>query len=251
MRWPQRCLHWTLGTAPLCHGLLDGDQACCQADEFLDHLVRASPISGIFHHPQIPAHRTGTFKPKKLEPCILFSRSFISNSNYHPAILERKDKVSRRAVIMTATGPKKFTTYSSEVNLEQTTVFKALTLSDFVPNQGCETAYWKFAQPSLVGWDPGYNLHNPQEIMTRCHPPAVTGWWNQATRPDEDVLRTVISIGPIVCPVPYTTATIVVNSLLRTMVVCCPRYVPSSRLCHRHLPLLPRCVQQPPSCHKN
>jgi hypothetical protein len=66
-------------------------------------------------------------------------------------------------------------------------------------------------------FDPLYGIS--VDTAFRCLPPAVTTWWDQQNNGDTG---TIVSLGPVMCPVAYTTAyTSLVNGQ-STLVGCCP-----------------------------
>ncbi|KAH8894374.1 hypothetical protein GQ53DRAFT_763114 [Thozetella sp. PMI_491] len=84
---------------------------------------------------------------------------------------------------------------------------------------GCDAAMWKFVSTALVAWDPGYGLSVEPSLV--CHPPQVTSWWD-ADRMGVNTKATAYSLGPVVCPVAYSTVSISENGAGSTMVACCP-----------------------------
>src|SRR5215469_1064971 len=79
---------------------------------------------------------------------------------------------------------------------------------------GCESSIWIYG-PWLAAWDPGYGRYVQSDLQ--CLPSQVTTWWESVNS------VTQYSLGPIVCPVAYSTATMSVNAEGSTFVGCCPR----------------------------
>jgi hypothetical protein len=102
----------------------------------------------------------------------------------------------------------------AEVNAGTTTSW--LPMSTAWPSiPGCESSLWKFI-PTLAGWDPGYGISAQPGLS--CQPPQVTTWW------DRNVDASIqFSLGPVVCPEAYSTATTSLNAGGSTFVGCCPR----------------------------
>lgn len=73
--------------------------------------------------------------------------------------------------------------------------------------------------PSLMAYDPGYAVEINSDVI--CGPPAVTTWWEQARLGVGPSDHTALSIGPLTCPGPFTTATTSVQDG-STSVFCCP-----------------------------
>lgn len=81
---------------------------------------------------------------------------------------------------------------------------------------------WKVVPDTLAAWDPGYGLFVDKTL--KCQPPQHTTWWNaDALSLGIDTEETRLSLGPIVCPEAYTTATTITNAGSSTFVACCPR----------------------------
>ena len=105
------------------------------------------------------------------------------------------------------------------------TVTSWVPLTTAFPYQsGCSTAYWArwgfSAGYNAVAFDPAYGTS--VDSNTICLPSAVTEWWDQGG----STSATITSIGPIVCPEAYTTASTSILNSLSTFVVCCPSCVP-------------------------
>ncbi|OJJ42572.1 hypothetical protein ASPZODRAFT_2119698 [Penicilliopsis zonata CBS 506.65] len=80
---------------------------------------------------------------------------------------------------------------------------------------------WKYVPTSLVAWDPGYGIWVQPGLL--CQPPQMTSWWDaNHILSQVDLHATQLSIGPVVCPDAYTTATTSVNEASSTLVACCP-----------------------------
>lgn len=80
----------------------------------------------------------------------------------------------------------------------------------------CSTLVWEGYPPYQVIYDPGYGIS--VDLSLKCLPPAATTWWEQ----DHSNLGTTsFSLGPIVCPQAYTTASTSVQDS-STFVACCP-----------------------------
>lgn len=114
------------------------------------------------------------------------------------------------------------TTRAPEFNHGTFTTWLPLT-TQFTAPAGCDRLFWKVVTDTLAVWDPGYALRIPNMSIT-CQPAQVTTWWNSRDIwTNADLRATQYSIGPIVCPAAYTTATAVVDSSGSTLVACCPR----------------------------
>ncbi|KAH7166525.1 hypothetical protein EDB81DRAFT_782397 [Dactylonectria macrodidyma] len=88
-------------------------------------------------------------------------------------------------------------------------------------SSGCGDYWWKVVPNTVAAWDPGYGLFVDTDLT--CQPPQLTSWWNADI--NVDVAKTQMSIGPVICPEAYTTASTqvrVVNGESRTFVACCP-----------------------------
>jgi len=68
-----------------------------------------------------------------------------------------------------------------------------------------------------MGFDPYFNTIISPNVF--CLPPEATSWWQQ---PQQTPQLTVTSIGPIICPGLYSTATTSVLNSESTWVACCP-----------------------------
>lgn len=68
-----------------------------------------------------------------------------------------------------------------------------------------------------IAYDPFFGVSLEPSIT--CLPPAATSWWSESTGIP---LLTHVSIGPVVCPGGYTTATTSVVNNSSTFVACCP-----------------------------
>lgn len=73
-----------------------------------------------------------------------------------------------------------------------------------------------------LAFDPDSNYAN--QFANNCLPTEVTKWWNQRATTGHGGLATQYSIGPIVCPEIYTTATTSDLGGGSTQVACCPSY---------------------------
>lgn len=80
----------------------------------------------------------------------------------------------------------------------------------------CSTLVWEGYPPFLAVNDPGYGIYVDPGV--KCLPSQATTWWEQD---HSSYGTTTFSLGPIVCPNAYTTAT---TSVLdsSTFVACCP-----------------------------
>ena len=123
-------------------------------------------------------------------------------------------------------------THSTELNKGVLTSWLPLTTA-WPAHPACSTKAWvRFSQiiPSVAEWpyiyDPAY-AETVDDSVT-CLPPRATSWWQGANTHTNPV--TSYSLGPIVCPEDYTTATTTVVSTGSTSVVCCPRFVLLLRL---------------------
>ncbi|ERF72717.1 hypothetical protein EPUS_04770 [Endocarpon pusillum Z07020] len=95
------------------------------------------------------------------------------------------------------------------------------------PSQsGCDQSFWSYVPSTIAGWDPGYGIS--VEPTLSCLPEGATAWWNQARLGPNS--NTKISIGPIVCPEAYTTATTSAQDATSTLVACCPSGYTFARL---------------------
>jgi hypothetical protein len=65
--------------------------------------------------------------------------------------------------------------------------------------------------------DPYYGISIDTALT--CLPPVATSWWDQSSATP---LLTHISLGPIVCPGGYTTATTSAVNDISTFIACCP-----------------------------
>ncbi|KAF4624990.1 hypothetical protein G7Y89_g13179 [Cudoniella acicularis] len=86
----------------------------------------------------------------------------------------------------------------------------------------CSTLYYSHAQANTGGFsgtafDPWYGQHWSTNLD--CLPDAVTSWWQQTYLTP---VQTVTSVGPLVCPELYTTASTSVLDSSSTFVGCCP-----------------------------
>ncbi|KAL3422487.1 hypothetical protein PVAG01_06643 [Phlyctema vagabunda] len=88
----------------------------------------------------------------------------------------------------------------------------------FPPSQGCENLFWSVVQSTLAAWDAGYGISVDNNV--RCMPPAVTSWWDQDRLGANSLTR--VSLGPITCPVGYSTVLAQVENQSSTFVACCP-----------------------------
>ena len=107
----------------------------------------------------------------------------------------------------------------AETNNGVTTSWLPMTTA-WPSSAGCEKSFWKKVSTLLVDWDPGYGLSVQHGLS--CHPPEMTQWWN-APMLGVDTKATQYSMGPVVCPKAYTTATKSTMGGGRTLVGCCPR----------------------------
>lgn len=84
----------------------------------------------------------------------------------------------------------------------------------------CDTALYNIGPDpvfSLVAYDPFFGLHVDTRLT--CLPPAATTWWYSQ---NQTPLLTVTSIGPVICPEAYTTASTSDGGSGSTLVMCCP-----------------------------
>lgn len=102
------------------------------------------------------------------------------------------------------------------------TITSWLPMSTAWPSvSGCESQMFKFVPQILAGWDPGYELFVPGAAT--CLPPQMLTWWDaDKLTLGIDTTKTKLSVGPIVCPEAYTTATTITNAGKSTFVACCP-----------------------------
>lgn len=111
-------------------------------------------------------------------------------------------------------------THPPETNAGITTSW--LPMSTAWPSiAGCESSFWKVSPQTLAGWDPGYGIWVQPGLS--CQPPQVTSWWDENHSNGIDYSATAYSLGPVVCPDAYFTATTSVNTQSSTFVGCCPR----------------------------
>ncbi|CRK20542.1 hypothetical protein BN1723_000359 [Verticillium longisporum] len=112
---------------------------------------------------------------------------------------------------------------SPEVNGDMTTIWIPLTTA-YPCHTSCSSLFWRLDKEDspIVAWDPGYELW--VDPSASCQPAAVSSWWHAEDR-DEDIVQTRWSLGPLVCPEAYTTATTSDAGAGSTLVGCCPRYV--------------------------
>ncbi|PMD32307.1 hypothetical protein L207DRAFT_572109 [Hyaloscypha variabilis F] len=90
--------------------------------------------------------------------------------------------------------------------------------SAYPSSSGCDTLWWSVVVSTLAVWDPGYGLTVDSNV--HCVPPPVTSWWDQANLGANSL--TQLSIGPITCPVDYTTVATSIVDETSTFVACCP-----------------------------
>lgn len=101
-----------------------------------------------------------------------------------------------------------------EINAGTTTLW--LRMSTAWPSiSAYESTFYKNNPSILAAWDPG--LQN-----LSCQPPQVTAWWDQSQM-SIDLSATQYSLGPVVCPEAYSTATTSANSGESTFIGCFPR----------------------------
>ncbi|KAF4625604.1 hypothetical protein G7Y89_g12561 [Cudoniella acicularis] len=80
----------------------------------------------------------------------------------------------------------------------------------------CATAYVTNGGVAVL-YDPSLGVSNTP--LLKCLPPEATLWWEQGI---QTPLLTVTSLGPLVCPGAYTTATQIEINSLTTEIACCP-----------------------------
>ncbi|CAM1509530.1 Fc.00g032690.m01.CDS01 [Cosmosporella sp. VM-42] len=120
----------------------------------------------------------------------------------------------------TAAATLAFTTHPAELNGHILTSWIPMTTA-WPSSSGCESSFWKYVPQTLAAWDPGYGLF--AQLGLSCLPPEMTSWWNAGSiMSTVDLDSTQYSIGPIVCPEAYYTATTFVNAGSSTQVACCP-----------------------------
>ncbi|KAG7109198.1 hypothetical protein HYQ45_017923 [Verticillium longisporum] len=109
---------------------------------------------------------------------------------------------------------------SPEVNGDMTTIWIPLTTA-YPCHTSCSSLFWRLDKEDspIVAWDPGYELW--VDPSASCQPAAVSSWWHAEDR-DEDIVQTRWSLGPLVCPEAYTTATTSDAGAGSTLVGCCP-----------------------------
>ncbi|KAM0327665.1 hypothetical protein ACHAQA_005958 [Verticillium albo-atrum] len=108
-----------------------------------------------------------------------------------------------------------------EVNGDLTTVWIPLETA-YPSHASCGSLFWRLDKQDdtpIVAWDPGYELW--VDPSASCQPPAVSSWWHAEDRAD-DIILTRWSLGPLVCPEAYTTATTSDAGGGSTLVGCCP-----------------------------
>lgn len=83
----------------------------------------------------------------------------------------------------------------------------------------CSSAFWRWNDDgTMVAWDPGYGISVDTNL--RCVPEAATTWWNQELLGPNT--ETIVSIGPLTCPDPFTQAATQIEDASRTRIACCP-----------------------------
>ena len=80
----------------------------------------------------------------------------------------------------------------------------------------CSSLVWEGYPPYLAVNDPGYGIYVDPGV--RCLPSAATQWWEQN---HNNYGSTTFSLGPITCPMTYTTVTTSVQDS-STFIACCP-----------------------------
>jgi hypothetical protein len=114
------------------------------------------------------------------------------------------------------------TAYSHPPEVNAGTTTSWLSMSTAWPSiPGCQSSFWMLKPTHLAAWNPGYGIYVQQGLS--CQPPQVTSWWDENHMNGIDTIATQFSLGPVVCPQAYTTATTTVNVDSSTFVGCCPR----------------------------
>lgn len=70
---------------------------------------------------------------------------------------------------------------------------------------------------AAIAFDPFFGENINTELT--CLPPFATSWWDQQ---QQTPAQTVTSLGPLVCPGLYTTATSSILNSMSTFIACCP-----------------------------
>lgn len=103
-----------------------------------------------------------------------------------------------------------------ELNSETVTSWIPLT-TPYSMGLGCSSTFRSWAG-SLSAWEPSYNALLPE--TSRCVPLPVITWWNQGNLGSNS--KTVLSIGPLTCPQPFTQASSIPMDASSTQIFCCP-----------------------------
>jgi hypothetical protein len=85
---------------------------------------------------------------------------------------------------------------------------------------GCSSALWNVWSTAIVAFDPGYSLS--VDKRSSCLPPAAMSWWEQDHSTHTGM---TLSLGLLVCPQAYTTASSSEKHNFSTFIACCPSYV--------------------------
>ena len=91
--------------------------------------------------------------------------------------------------------------------------------TSYTPPASCSSVF-HLDGPSLMAYDPAYGIGVNTDVI--CGPPAVTSWWEQALLGNPRSAHTALSLGPLICPEPFTTATTAIQRGSSTSVFCCP-----------------------------
>jgi len=110
-------------------------------------------------------------------------------------------------------------TIDAITSLSVTTSFVPFATEWPVTDACASQLYSQNGQVHFTAWDPlYYSSVDPRELT--CLPPAITSWWFQ-----QRTQTFTSSLGPLVCPDAYTTASASALNAKTAMVFCCPSYV--------------------------
>ncbi|KAI7781222.1 hypothetical protein LA080_015139 [Diaporthe eres] len=118
---------------------------------------------------------------------------------------------------MTSTSHNTNTYKLPETNLGTETSWIPLVTPYSTNGQECTSSFWLY-QGTLFTWDPAFRRSIDPHYS--CVPEAAISWWNQWAMGGNS--ETVLSIGPIICPEPYTQVSTVSVDASHTRVLCCP-----------------------------
>ena len=113
------------------------------------------------------------------------------------------------------------TTHEPETLFGVTTSWLPLT-TPFLAHDGCSSAFWKNREFGLVAFDPGFDVYKTGPGVTpptSCYPAVASSWWDQAPYVQTS---TSLSLGPLICPQQYYTATESIYKEGSTFIACCP-----------------------------